>query len=112
MKEAGEENLIYYKYLPVIISLAKDLANKYTNQSIIQKTASPFKEILTELIFSEDFDEDKNYYIKTLYEEMIENEIIDDFIFQVSELIQVLAVDHLHIVGDIYDRGPGPHLVM
>ncbi len=112
MKDEGEKDLIYYKYLPIIISLVKNLADKYNNESIIEKISPHFREIMIELIFSEDFDEDKNYYIKTLYEEMINNDIIDDFIYQVSELIQVLAVDHLHIIGDIFDRGPGPHFVM
>lgn len=112
MKEAGEKDLIYYKYLPIIVSLVKSLADKYNNESIIKKISPHFREIMMELIFSEDFDEDKNYYIKTLYEEMIKNHIIDDFIVQASELIQVLAVDHLHIIGDIFDRGPGPHFVM
>lgn len=112
MKDAGEGDLIYYKYLPLIVSLAKNLANKYNNKSIMNKITPHFREIIMELIFSEDFDEDKNYYIKTLYEEMIDNNIIDDFIVQISELIQVLAVDHLHIIGDIFDRGPGPHFVM
>ena len=36
----------------------------------------------------------------------------EEFIVALSELIQRLAVDHLHIVGDIYDRGPGPHIIM
>lgn len=112
MKDDNEEDLIYYKYLPVIISLAKNLADKYTNENIIQKIAPHFREIAAEIIFSGDYDDDKNYYIKNLYEEMIKNEIIDDFIVQVSELIQILSVDHLHIVGDIFDRGPGPHIVL
>ncbi len=112
MKDENEENLIYYKYLPIIISLAKSLADKYTNESVISKISPHFREIIAEIIFSEDYDDDKNYYIKTLYEEMINNDMIDDFIVQVSELIQILSVDHLHIIGDIFDRGPGPHLVM
>ena len=112
MKEEGQQDLIYYKYLPVMVSLVKNLANKYTNQDIVEKISSPFKEILSELIFSEDYDEDKNYYIKALYEEMIKNEVIDDFIIELAKLTQILAVDHLHIIGDVYDRGPGPHIVM
>ncbi len=112
MKEKNEEELIYYKCLPVITSLAKSLADKYTNENIIQKISPYFREIVAEIIFSGDYDDDKNYYIKNLYEEMIKNNIIDDFVVEVSELIQILSVDHLHIVGDIFDRGPGPHNVM
>ncbi len=112
MKKEGNSSLIYYKYLPIIVSLAKSLASKYNNEEILSKINDPFKEILMEMIFSEDFDDDKNYYIKSLYEEMIENDVIDDFIVELTNLIQMLAVDHLHIIGDIYDRGPGPHIVM
>lgn len=36
----------------------------------------------------------------------------EEFIIAISSLIQRLVVDHLHIVGDIYDRGPGPHIIM
>lgn len=112
MKAEGRAEQVYHKYLPVIISLAKNLADKYTNESIVDKISPPFQELLSELIFSQDYDEDKNYYIKSIYEEMIKNDLVDEFIYELSELIQVLSVDHLHIVGDIYDRGPGPHLVM
>ena len=112
MKEEGRGDQVYHKYLPVIVSLAKNLADKYTNESIVDKIPPAFQEILSDLIFSQDFDEDKNYYIKSIYQEMIRNDHVDDLIYELSELIQVLSVDHLHIVGDIFDRGPGPHLVM
>ena len=111
MKDDNEEDLIYYKYLLLLLVLQKIWQIIY-QRKYHSKIAPHFREIAAEIIFSGDYDDDKNYYIKNLYEEMIKNEIIDDFIVQVSELIQILSVDHLHIVGDIFDRGPGPHIVL
>ena len=55
---------------------------------------------------------DKESYYNAIIMTMIRINRAGEFIVAISNLIQRLVVDHLHIVGDIYDRGPGPHLIM
>ena len=55
---------------------------------------------------------DKNSYYNSIVSTIIQIGRAEEFIIALSELIQRLTVDHLHIVGDIYDRGPGPHIIM
>ena len=54
---------------------------------------------------------DKESYYNAIVSTIIETQRAGEFIVALSELIQRLTVDHLHIVGDIFDRGPGPHTV-
>ena len=55
---------------------------------------------------------DKESYYNEIISTIIRIGRAEEFIAAISELIQRLVVDHLHIVGDIYDRGPGPHIIM
>lgn len=55
---------------------------------------------------------DKESYYNEIVNTIIRVRRAEEFIIALSELIQRLTVDHLHIVGDIYDRGPGPHIIM
>ena len=55
---------------------------------------------------------DKESYYNSIVDTIIRIKRSEEFIVALSELIQRLTVDHLHIVGDIYDRVPGPHIIM
>lgn len=54
----------------------------------------------------------KEAYYESIINTTVELGTAEEFIVVLSELIQRLAVDHLHVLGDIYDRGAGPHLIM
>ena len=56
--------------------------------------------------------QDKEHYYDAIVQTIIRVGRAKQFIIALSELIQRLSVDHLHIVGDIFDRGPGPHIIM
>lgn len=55
---------------------------------------------------------DKEAYYDSIVNTIIEIGSAENFIIALAELIQRLVVDHLHILGDIYDRGPAPHFIM
>ena len=55
---------------------------------------------------------DKEAYYDAIVNTIIEIGRAENFIIALAELIQRLVVDHLHVLGDIYDRGPGPHFIM
>ena len=68
--------------------------------------------MIEELITEKAEVSDKESYYNEIISTIIRIGRAEEFIAAISELIQRLVVDHLHIVGDIYDRGPGPHLIM
>lgn len=95
-----------------LVSVCRTVSSKYTRSKIRKALPDSFKYVIEELIT-----EKKEVLNKTAYYEEIINTIIeigyaDKFIEEMSNLIQRLVIDHLHIIGDIYDRGSGSHFVM
>lgn len=114
MKEQGEIDVNWYKEtLKNLIEIAKVLSSKYTRSKVRKAMPEDFKYIIDELLHMQK-DQDNNQIV---YHENILNTIIEiynseEFIIALAELIKRLAVDHLHIVGDIFDRGSYPDRVM
>lgn len=95
-----------------LVSVCRTVSSKYTRSKIRKALPDSFNYVIEELIT-----EKKEVLNKTAYYEEIINTIIeigyaDKFIEEMSNLIQRLVIDHLHIIGDIYDRGSGSHFVM
>ena len=100
----------WYKVnLQNLITIAKDLSSKYTRSKVRKAMPEEFAYIIDELLHMQ-VDEDNNQieYHRQIIETIINIQIADEFIIALAELIKRLAVDHLHIVGDIYDRGAHP----
>jgi fructose-1,6-bisphosphatase-3 len=95
-----------------LIQLCKEIASKYTRSKVRKALPENFKYILEELI-NEDVDrsEKQDYYNKII-ETIISLERANAFIISISKLIQRLSIDRLHIIGDIYDRGPGADIIL
>lgn len=114
MKEQGEIDVNWYKEtLKQLIEIAKVLSSKYTRSKVRKAMPEDFKYIIDELLHMQK-DQDNNQIV---YHENILNTIIEiynseEFIIALASLIKRLAVDHLHIVGDIFDRGSHPDKVM
>lgn len=109
-----EDNLEdWYKItLHRLVQITKRAASKYTRSKVRKALPEDFAYIIEELI-TEKFDiSDKEGYYNEIIHTIIRIGRAPDFIAALSNLIQRLVVDHLHIVGDIYDRGPGPHIIM
>ena len=71
-----------------------------------------FSYVIQELIYESSSHEDKELYYQAIIDAIFETKRESKFILELSRFIRKLAVDRLHIVGDIFDRGPSPHLVM
>ena len=109
-----EENIEdWYKItLHRLVQITKRVASKYTRSKVRKALPKDFSYIIEELI-TEKFDiSDKEGYYNEIIHTIIRIGRAQDFIIALSNLIQRLVIDHLHIVGDIYDRGPGPHVIM
>lgn len=114
MVEKTEENLEdWYKItLHRLIQVCKRIASKYTRSKVRKMLPKDFAYVIEELITEKEELLDKEAYYNSIISTIIRIGSAKEFIIAISNLIQRLAVDHIHIVGDIFDRGPGPHIIM
>ncbi len=97
----------YRMTLNQLIEIAKLLSSKYTRSKVRKAMPKDFAYIIDELLHvQKDEDDNQVLYHKKIIDTILEIENADEFIIALSALIKQLAVDHLHIVGDIFDRGP------
>lgn len=109
--EANKED--WYKVtLYRLIEVAKRSASKYTRSKVRKALPQSFAYVIEELITEKKGVGDKEFYYSSIVQTIIRVGRAKDFIVALCELIQRLIIDHLHILGDIYDRGPGPHIIM
>lgn len=102
----------YHTALYRLVSVCKTVSSKYTRSKIRKALPDNFKYIIEELITEKKEVLNKSAYYEEIINTIIEIGYADKFIEEMAYLIQRLVIDHLHIIGDIYDRGSGSHLVM
>ena len=96
----------YSMTLNYLIMLAKLLSSKYTRSKVRKALPEDYAYIIDELLHAQkNEDTNKVSYHKHILQTIIDLDDADEFIIALSALIKRLAVDHLHIVGDIFDRG-------
>lgn len=95
-----------------LIEVCKRTASKYTRSKVRKAMPPEFSYVLEELITEKVDIRDKESYYNAIVHTIIRVGRAQECIVAMCELIQRLTVDHLHILGDIYDRGPGPHIIM
>lgn len=95
-----------------LIEVCRRAASKYTRSKVRKALPGEFAYVMEELITEKADLTDKESYYDAIVQTIIRVGRAPQFIVALSELIQRLTVDHLHIVGDIFDRGPGPHIIM
>jgi fructose-1,6-bisphosphatase-3 len=110
----SEENpaLFYKKTLFQLVELCQYVSSKYTRSKVRKAMPEDFSYILEELLHENDNDQDKELYYAEIIQSIISLNRAKEFIAALSKLIQRLVVDHLHVVGDVYDRGPYPDKIM
>ncbi len=111
-KETEELNQFYKIVLHRLILVCKQLCSKYSRSKVRKAMPKEYEYIIEELMNSNANELDKEYYYEQIINSIISLDRADAFIIAISKLIQRMAVDHLHIIGDIYDRGPGPHIIL
>jgi fructose-1,6-bisphosphatase-3 len=95
-----------------LIVLTRVVSRKYSRSKIRKSLDPTFSYIIQELIFKTVIHGDRDDYYDEIINSIIETGAADHFIIRLAGTIRRLGIDHLHIVGDIYDRGQGPHHVM
>lgn len=95
-----------------LIEVCKCVASKYTRSKVRKALPGDFAYVIEELITEKPEVLDKEAYYDAIVDTIISVGRAEEFIIALSELIQRLVIDHLHVLGDIYDRGPAPHRIM
>lgn len=114
--KASEENLndFYIITLNQLIKVLREVSSKYTRSKIRKELPGDFGYIIEELLHESHsgVGDTKHKYYNVIVQTIIETQRADNFIVEICYLIQRLAIDRLHLLGDIFDRGPGAHLIM
>lgn len=95
-----------------LIQVCRDAASKYTRSKVRKALPKDFAYMMEELLHEDEERFNKRDYYNKIIDTIVDLDRADDFIIQISGVIQRLTIDHLHIIGDVYDRGPGPHYIM
>ena len=95
-----------------LIEVAREVSSKYTRSKVRKAMPKGFDYIIDELLHLQGCGPDKETYYKQIISSIIELDRADEFIVAISNLIKRMAIDHLHVIGDIFDRGPNAKLVM
>ena len=113
VKKTEDDMENWYKItLYRLIEVCKTTASKYTRSKVRKALPHDYAYVIEELITEKAEVLDKEAYYNSIVNTIIEIRRAENFIIALAELIQRLVVDHLHILGDIFDRGPAPHFIM
>ena len=110
---SGEDLTDWYKVsLNRLIAVCKESSAKYTRSKLRKSFPPDFAYILEELLSENNRVVQKEQYYNEIFDTIIRVNRAKEFIVAISQTIQRLVVTRLHVIGDIFDRGPGPHIIM
>ena len=111
-KEEKDVENWYKVTLYRLIEVCKTVSSKYTRSKVRKALPKDYAYVIEELITEKPEVLNKEAYYESIVNTVVELGQAEEFIVVLSQLIQQLVVDHLHILGDIYDRGSGAHMIM
>ena len=112
LSQTDDPEAWYAATLPRLVAVCKRAARKYTRSKVRKALPEDFAYIIEELMTENRHGEDKEAYYAAIIDAVIRTDRGAALIEALCLLIQRLAIDRLHIIGDIYDRGPYPHVIM
>ena len=113
VKQTEDNMSLWYKTtLYRLIEVCKTVSSKYTRSKVRKALPEDYSYVIEELITEKPEVLNKEAYYEAIVNTVVELGQAEQFIVVLCELIQQLAVDHLHVLGDIYDRGAGSHRIM
>lgn len=110
--EENELQNFYNITLHRLVKVLQSVSSKYTRSKVRKALPKEFAYIIEELLHEAPSGESKQMYYNRIVETIINTGQSDEFIVAICNVIQRLSIDRLHILGDIYDRGPGAHIIM
>lgn len=112
--KASDEDIDDWYHITIhqLVRICRDVSSKYTHSKVRKSLPPDFSYIIEELLHERSDDSNKTAYVKVIVDTIISTGRADDFIIALCNVIQRLAIDQLHILGDIYDRGEGAHIIL
>lgn len=95
-----------------LVEICRVVSSKYNREHVRAATSGEFARIIEELLDTQSYANNRDKYYERIIETIVDIDIADEFIVALCSLIKRLAVNHLHIIGDIFDRGPEAELIM
>lgn len=95
-----------------LVKVLQSVSSKYTRSKVRKVLPREFAYIIEELLHESPSEDNKQAYYNQIIQTIISTGQADAFIVAMSNVIQRLSIDQLHILGDVYDRGPGAHIIM
>lgn len=95
-----------------LVKVCRKMGEKYTRSKVRKSLPQKYSYIIQELLHEDGINPNKSAYIASIFDTIIATNCADDFIIAISTTIKRLAIDRLHLVGDIFDRGPGAQHIM
>lgn len=113
-QKAEETDLedFYNVTLHRLICVCQSVSSKYTRSKVRKALPKEFAYIIEELLHESPSDDDKHAYFSRIIETIISTGQADEFVIALCNVIQRLSIDRLHVLGDVFDRGPGAHIIM
>lgn len=102
----------YLITLNQLVRVCRNVSSKYTRSKVRKALPKEFSYIIQELLHESSVEPNKSAYVDQIIKTIISTGRANDFIIAMCNLIQRLTIDLLHVIGDIYDRGPGAHIIM
>jgi fructose-1,6-bisphosphatase-3 len=112
LKSEPEAAVWYQDTLFRLVRLCRAVSTKYSRSALREALPGDFANIIEELLHENEGVENKLEYYQSILDTIISIGSAGEFVVALSELIQRLEIAHLHILGDVYDRSPGAHLIM
>lgn len=112
LRTVDDEGAWYRDTLQQLLKVCRSVISKYPRDHVQAALPHPAADIIEELLYAQEDVEDKRDYYRRIIEIIIATDSGGTFIVALADLIQRLAIARLHVVGDIYDRGPGAHRIM
>lgn len=112
LKEQYKDKKWIEESLLRLIEICKITCGKYTRSKVRKALPEKYAYIIDELLNCDSKNINKENYYKKIIETIINLGCADDFVVEIAGVIRKLSIDHLHIVGDIFDRGPRPDIVI
>ena len=112
--KAAEENIDDWYHITIhnLVAVCRLVSSKYTRSKVRKALPRSFSYIIQELLHERTDDANKTDYVNVIIDTIISTGRADDFIIAICNVIQRLSIDQLHILGDIFDRGPGAHIIL
>lgn len=102
----------YQITLHQLIKVLQAVSSKYSRSKVRKSLPAEFAYIIEELLHESPSEDNKQPYYNRIIESIISTGQAEEFIRAISHVIQHLSIDQLHLLGDIFDRGDGAHLVL